>query len=115
MAAPTPSEIPGQTPVESGEDRLIARFFRPLARAAGAFDLTDDAADSIGRKALRVNLSDLAAKGARPAGFLLTLALPAGIGDDWLSAFSAGLDRDVERYGCPLFGGDTVRSPGPVM
>ncbi len=144
MAASTPSEIPGQTPVESGEDHLLARFFRPLARAAGAFDLTDDAAilapppghdvvlkadaivggvhffpddppDSIGRKALRVNLSDLAAKGARPAGFLLTLALPAGIGDDWLTAFSAGLDRDVERYGCPLFGGDTVRSPGPVM
>jgi thiamine-monophosphate kinase len=136
MAAPTPGE--------SGEDRLIARFFRPLARDPGAFNLVDDAAilapppghdvvlktdaivggvhffpddppDSIGRKALRVNLSDLAAKGARPAGFLLTLALPGGIGDDWLAAFSGGLGADVEQYGCPLFGGDTVRSPGPVM
>lgn len=132
------------TPVESGEDRLIARFFRPLARDAGAFNLVDDAAilapppghdvvlktdaivggvhffpddppDSIGRKALRVNLSDLAAKGARPAGFLLTLALPTGIGDDWLEAFSGGLGGDAERYGCPLLGGDTVRSPVTVM
>jgi thiamine-monophosphate kinase len=140
MAAPTPAS----SGAESGEDRLIARFFRPLARDPGAFDLIDDAAilapppghdvvlktdaivggvhffaddpaEAIGRKALRVNLSDLAAKGARPVGFLLTLALPAGIGDDWLAAFSGGLGGDVERYGCPLLGGDTVRSPGPVM
>jgi thiamine-monophosphate kinase len=131
-------------PRESGEDRLIARFFRPLARDPGAFDLIDDAAilkapcghdvvvttdaivggvhffpddppESIGRKALRVNLSDLAAKGATPAGFLLTLALPLGIDDAWLEAFSRGLGDDAERYGCPLLGGDTVRSPAAVM
>ena len=87
------------------EDSLIARYFRPLATDPGAFDLTDDAAilkssgdelvvttdaivegvhflpddppDTIARKALRVNLSDLAAKGATPAGFVLTLALRA--------------------------------------
>src|SRR3984885_2803022 len=95
----------------SGEDSLIARYFRPLATDPGAFDLTDDAAmlrssgddivvttdaivegvhflsddppHSIARKALRVNLSDLAAKGAEPAGFVLTLALRAA-DEAWL-------------------------------
>jgi thiamine-monophosphate kinase len=129
---------------ESAEDRLIARFFGPLAREPGAFGLTDDAAiltpppdhdvvlktdaivggvhffpddppDAIGRKALRVNLSDLAAKGALPAGFLMSLALPTGTADDWLEAFARGLGADAERYACPLLGGDTVKSPGPVM
>ena len=89
----------------SGEDSLIARYFRPLATDPGAFDLGDDAAilkalgddivvttdavvegvhflsgdppDTVARKALRVNLSDLAAKGATPAGFVLPLALRA--------------------------------------
>ena len=93
--------------MDSAEDRLIARYFRPLATAPGAFGLVDDAAvvtpppgcdlvlttdgviagvhffpddpaASVGRKALRMNLSDLAAKGAKPVGFLLALALPAG-------------------------------------
>ena len=128
----------------SGEDRLIAAFFRPLARDPGAFGLIDDAAilkpppghevvlktdaivggvhffpddppGAIGCKALRVNLSDLAAKGAKPVGFLMSLALPNGTSDEWLAAFAEGLGGDVERYGCPLLGGDTVRSPGPVM
>jgi thiamine-monophosphate kinase len=128
----------------SGEDRLIARYFAPLATHPGAFGLNDDAAalappagcdlvlkadaivgdvhffpddppDLVAKKALRVNLSDLAAKGAAPLGFLLSLALPEGIGDAWLSAFSRGLADDAARYACPLFGGDTVRSPGPIM
>lgn len=128
----------------SGEERLIARFFRPLATDAGAFALTDDAAilappagcdivlkadaiiggvhfldddppDLVARKALRVNLSDLAAKGARPLGFLLSLALPEAIGEDWLAAFARGLKEDTEHYACPLFGGDTDRTPGPIM
>jgi thiamine-monophosphate kinase len=128
----------------SGEDRLIAEFFRPLARHPGAMELRDDAAfftppdgcdlvltkdaivggvhffpedppDAIARKALRVNLSDLAAKGAEPAGFLLALGLPDGQGEAWLRAFAEGLAADAESYGCPLFGGDTVRSPGPVI
>jgi thiamine-monophosphate kinase len=127
----------------SGEDELIARYFRPLATAPGAFSLTDDAAtfsppagyetvlktdaivagvhfltddppDSVARKSLRVNLSDLAAKGATPAGCLMTLALPGDISDGWLADFAAGLKDDCERYGCPLYGGDTVRTPGPV-
>jgi thiamine-monophosphate kinase len=127
----------------SGEDRLIARYFRPLAREAGALGLFDDAAtltppagydvvlktdaivggvhffpddppDTIARKALRVNLSDLAAKGARPAGFLLTLALPSMVGESWLAEFARGLGEDADTFGCPLFGGDSVRTPGPV-
>ncbi|WP_137044907.1 thiamine-phosphate kinase [Pseudolabrys sp. FHR47] len=128
----------------SGEDKLIARFFGPIATDPGALGLTDDAAfikpppgtemvlktdaivsgihffaedpaDAVAQKALRVNLSDLAAKGAKPLGFLVSLALPKDIGDDWLSAFASGLREDAATYKCPLFGGDTVRSPGPVM
>src|SRR6202050_1626729 len=128
---------------ESAEDRLIARYFRPLARHPGAFGLVDDAAvisprpgcdvvlttagvisgvhvfpddraENIGRKALRMNLSDLAAKGATPLGFLLSLALPATIDEAWLAAFAGGLGEDAERYGCPLLGGDTDRTPGPT-
>jgi thiamine-monophosphate kinase len=128
---------------ESAEGRLIARYFRPLATAPGAFALVDDAAaltpppgcdlvlttdgviagvhffpddppESIGRKALRMNLSDLAAKGARPVGFLLSLALPAGTDEAWIAAFAAGLGEDAARYGCPLFGGDTDHTPGPT-
>jgi thiamine-monophosphate kinase len=127
----------------SGEDRLIARYFRPIAQDEGALDLMDDAAiltppagatvilttdaivagvhffaddpaDMVAKKALRVNLSDLAAKGAKPAGFLLTLALPETVGEDWLEAFARGLGEDADAYGCPLLGGDSVRTPGPV-
>jgi thiamine-monophosphate kinase len=131
---------PGAGP--SGEDALIARYFKPLATDPGAFNLVDDAAilkpsgddivvktdaiiegvhffpddppDTIARKALRVNLSDLASKGATPAGFLLTLAL-RGADDAWLAPFARGLGEDAEQYGCPLLGGDTVSTPGPVM
>src|ERR1700691_4735225 len=127
----------------SAEERLIARYFGPLATAPGAFGLSDDAAivtpppgcdlvlttdgviagvhffpddppATIGRKALRMNLSDLAAKGARPMGFLLAIALPAAIDEAWIAAFAAGLGADAERYGCPLLGGDTDRTPGPT-
>jgi thiamine-monophosphate kinase len=129
---------------ESGEDRLIAKYFKPLARHPGALGLIDDAAiltppaghdvvlkadaiiggvhffpddpaDAVARKALRVNLSDLAAKGAEPAGFLLSLALPAATDEAWIASFAHGLGQDAERYGCPLLGGDTDRTPGPAM
>jgi thiamine-monophosphate kinase len=128
----------------AGEDRLIARYFKPLATHPGALALVDDTAvytpppghdlvlkadaivsgihffaddppDTIARKALRVNLSDLAAKGAAPGGFLLSLALPARIGERWLEPFARALGEDAERFGCPLLGGDTVRSPDAVM
>ena len=127
----------------SGEDELIGRYFRPLATAPGALGLSDDTAfytppeghdlvltadaiesgihflpddppETVARKALRVNLSDLAAKGARPAGCLLTLALPDGFGEAWLSPFASGLHSDCDLFACPLYGGDTVRTTGPV-
>jgi thiamine-monophosphate kinase len=126
----------------SGEDALIARYFRPLATDPGAFGLDDDAAalrpdghdivvttdaivegvhflpddppDTVARKALRVNLSDLAAKGAVPAGFVLTLALRKAE-EAWLQPFAAALGEDAAQFACPLLGGDTVSTPGPVM
>jgi thiamine-monophosphate kinase len=126
----------------SGEDSLIARYFRPLATDPGAFGLSDDAAvlkalgqdiivttdaivegvhflpddppQTIAKKALRVNLSDLAAKGATPAGFVLTLALRK-VDESWLAAFARGLGEDTSAFTCPLLGGDTVSTPGPLM
>lgn len=126
----------------SGEDSLIARYFKPLATDPGAFALADDAAvlkalgedivvttdaivegvhflpddppQTIAQKALRVNLSDLAAKGATPAGFVLTLALQK-VDDSWLAAFARGLGEDTGAFNCPLLGGDTVSTPGPLM
>jgi thiamine-monophosphate kinase len=76
--------------------------------------LGDDPPDTIARKALRVNLSDLAAKGAEPAGFVLTLAL-RGVDDAWLAPFARGLGEDAATFRCPLLGGDTVSTPGPLM
>ncbi|RXH25353.1 thiamine-monophosphate kinase [Bradyrhizobium nanningense] len=126
----------------SAEDSLIARYFKPLATDPGAFGLVDDAAvlsssgddivvttdavvegvhylandppDTIARKALRVNLSDLAAKGAVPAGFVLTLALRSKE-DAWLRPFADALGEDAREFACPLLGGDTVSTPGPQM
>jgi len=126
----------------SGEDSLIARYFRPLATDPGAFNLDDDAAalraagedivvttdaivegvhflpddppDTLARKALRVNLSDIAAKGAVPSGFVLTLALRHA-DEAWLKPFAQALGEDAAHFGCPLLGGDTVSTPGPLM
>jgi thiamine-monophosphate kinase len=61
-----------------------------------------------------MNLSDLAAKGAKPIGYLMSVALPAAIDEAWIGAFVAGLGEDAEHYGCPLLGGDTDRTPGPI-
>jgi thiamine-monophosphate kinase len=128
---------------QSAEDRLIGRFFQPLAKHPGAFRLADDAAafaapagedlvltvdmivggvhffpedaaDMVAKKALRVNISDLTAKGAKPLGFLLALALPSTVGEDWLDLFARGLGTDADAYSCPLLGGDTTRTSGPV-
>ncbi|HMN73535.1 MAG TPA: thiamine-phosphate kinase [Rhodoblastus sp.] len=124
------------------EDDLIARYFAPLA-GEGGLGLRDDAAriappsgceivltvdglvagvhffvddppETIAKKALRVNLSDLAAKGATPLGFLLTLALPRDWKPDWLEAFARSLGEDAAVFACPLLGGDTISTPGPL-
>ena len=65
---------------------------------------------SLGHKALAVNLSDLAACGAAPAGFTLALALPS-IDEVWLQEFSRGLWALADRHGCELIGGDTTQGP----
>ena len=80
----------------------------------GVHFLPDDPPDTVARKALRVNLSDLAAKGATPAGFVLTLAL-RNADEAWLKPFAAALGEDAAQFGCPLLGGDTVSTPGPLM
>lgn len=125
-----------------GEFSLIARHFAPLA-GEGALGLTDDAAlltpppgrdlvlsadamvagvhflpgdpaDLVARKLLRVNLSDLAAKGAVPLGYLLTLSAPRETPDSWFAAFAAGLAEDQRAFGVALLGGDTTSTSGPV-
>jgi len=121
---------------------IIAKYFAPLA-GEGAFGLKDDAAllpsrpgyelvvttdtiaegtdffafdpaDTVAQKALRVNLSDLAAKGAEPAGYLLNLTLPHSVTEDWLATFASGLARDQKAFGFSLLGGDTGAGEGPL-
>ncbi len=94
----------------SGDDIVVTTD----AIVEGVHFLSDDPPDTIARKALRVNLSDLAAKGATPAGFVLTLALRS-VDDAWLKAFAHALGEDAAQFGCPLLGGDTVSTPGPKM
>src|SRR5688572_2304008 len=131
-------------PQRLGEFALIAKLFAPLsANHPGAFLLTDDAAslnvaagenlivtkdmlvegvhflrddpaDLIAKKALRVNLSDLAAKGAQPTNYLLGLSLAPWIDDEWLTRFAAGLADDQKRFAVALSGGDTTATPGPL-
>ncbi len=133
------------TPSRPGEFDLIDRYFKPLASSLpGAFGLTDDAAticpangnefvvttdtivegihylgterpQDVAAKLMRVNLSDLAAKGAVPAAYSLNLALSSKIDDAWLKAFSAGLAAEQEEFGIGLLGGDTVSTTGPLV
>ena len=127
-----------------GEFELIARYFAPLAKGfPGAYGLLDDAAvitpavghqlvaktdaivggvhflpedppDLVAQKALRVNLSDLAAKGAIARAYMLDLMLPNTIGEAWIAGFAHGLALDQDEYGVHLIGGDTDSTPGPV-
>ena len=76
--------------------------------AAGVHFLPDDPPAAIAAKLLRVNLSDLAAKGAVPQGVLLGLGLPDDIPDAWIEAFVAGLGADLDHFGVALWGGDTI-------
>lgn len=127
-----------------GEFELIARYFAPLARdfggagglqsdnaflpadarhdlvvktdtiVAGVHFLADDLPGRIAAKALRVCLSDLAAGGATPFVYQLSLALPSTWDESWVAAFARGLRADQRRYGIVLCGGDTVVTPGPL-
>lgn len=85
------------------------------AMVAGVHFLPDDPPDTVGRKLLRVNLSDLAAMGALPLGYLMTISVPPALPADWFAAFSAGLAQDQARYGLSLLGGDTTATTGPLV
>jgi thiamine-monophosphate kinase len=127
----------------AGEFELIERYFVPLAgKAEGTFGLHNDAAvlpvapgerlvatvdtmikgrhfldcppELVARKLLRVNLSDLAAMGARPFGYLLAAAWPLDIEEAWIAAFAEGLATDQAIYDIALYGGDTTGTPGPM-
>lgn len=131
-----------------GEFGRIEKFFKPLAAGfPGALKLDDDAAvlpvedlsglvvsndavvagvhfraedpaDLVARKALRCNLSDMAAMGAEPLAYTLTLALNrhgSADNDQWVEALAAGLASDQEQFGVHLIGGDSVLTPGPTM
>jgi thiamine-monophosphate kinase len=122
---------------------IIARYFAPLAKDPGALKLKDDAAfipprpgfdlvittdqiaadtdffphdppATVAKKALRVNLSDLAAKGATPEFYLLNLALPHSVHDAWLMEFAAGFAEDQSQFGISLLGGDTSATEGAL-
>ena len=95
LLAPTP----GQLLAVSSDMLVQGRHF---------FD--DVAPSALGHKALAVNLSDLAAMGARPLGFTLALALPEA-NDAWLAEFASGLFALADAHHCPLVGGDTTRGP----
>jgi thiamine-monophosphate kinase len=135
--------VPPKTP-PSGEFALIARYFAPLSRGVpGAYDLTDDAAwiraepgldwvvktdaivagvhflpddppDLVARKVLRVNLSDLASKGAIPRFYLLDAVLPKDIDESWIAGFAEGLGADQHEFDVKLIGGDTTSTPGAL-
>jgi thiamine-monophosphate kinase len=126
-----------------GEFERIRRFFAPLAGpgglglvddaglidcaagrrlvitadaiVAGVHYLPDDPPDLVARKLLRVNLSDLAAMGARPLHYVLTTALPAELGPEWLARFADGLAEDQARFGIDLLGGDSVGTHGSAV
>jgi thiamine-monophosphate kinase len=84
------------------------------AIVAGVHFFPDDPPETVAHKVLGVNLSDLAAKGADPLGFVLSLILPRQTEDGWIAAFSRGLGEMATESGCPLLGGDTVISDGPL-
>ncbi len=81
------------------------------AIVAGVHYLPDDPPALVARKLIRVNLSDLAAMGARPMALLLAAAFSQSASAEWLEAFAAGLAADIGSFGVPLIGGDTVATP----
>lgn len=80
----------------------------------GVHFLPTDPANTVARKLLRVNLSDLAAKGARPFGYLMSCAWSSRCDWEWREDFARGLASDQSRFDLALLGGDTVSTPGPL-
>ena len=82
---------------------------------SGTHFFADDKPYDLARKAIRVNLSDLASCGAKPFGFMLGLALPKGTSEDWLKQFSEGLAADIKEFNFQLLGGDTTSHNGNLQ
>jgi thiamine-monophosphate kinase len=127
-----------------GEFELIARYFAPLAEGfagarglesdnaflpadprhdlvvktdtvvAGVHFLADEKPELVAQRALRVCLSDLAAGGATPYVYQLSLSLAQGWTERWVAGFARGLATDQRRFGIALCGGDTTGTPGPT-
>lgn len=97
---------------ESPADELVVTTD---AMVAGVHFLPDDPPGDVAHKLLAVNLSDLAAKGADPLAYSLTLCLPRGTPDAWVAAFAAGLGEAQARFGIHLSGGDSVSTAGPAV
>lgn len=96
--------------IAAGEELVL----KSDAIVAGVHFLDADPPDLVARKLLRVNLSDLAAKGARPLLYTLTIMLPATVEFAWLERFAEGLGEDQATFGLHLAGGDTNATPGPL-
>lgn len=97
-------------PTRPGADLVLTKD----AIIEGVHFLAEDPLDTVAQKLLRVNLSDLAAKGAEPFGYMLACHWSPRCGWPEREAFAAGLARDQVEYGIHLLGGDTVRTPGPA-
>ena len=125
------------------EFQIISDFFSPLVKEKSSFSLLEDAAtlctgeedefvistdmlvsgihflpydkpQDIACKSIRVNISDVISKGARPKYYFLSIALPNDLGDDWIESFSIGLSHEQKIYDISLMGGDTVSTKGPL-
>jgi thiamine-monophosphate kinase len=96
--------------VRAGEELVL----KTDAIVSGVHFLASDPGDLVARKLLRVNLSDLAAKGARPLVYMLAAMLPAALEYGWLQRFAQGLKADQDEFGIVLAGGDTDATPGPL-
>jgi thiamine-monophosphate kinase len=89
-----------------------ALVFKTDPIVEGVHFFGDDAPEDLGWKALAVNVSDLAAKGARPVAYLMALTLPGKPDDAWMARFCGGLQQAQTAFGCVLMGGDTDRAKG---
>ena len=126
------------------ENEFIETYLKPLCRSEGSLSLSDDAAilepsegqdlilskdmliaghhffetdrpEDIAYKALAVNLSDIAAKGATPIAVMLGIAFPKAPEPNWAKAFCIGLNETMENYDLQIIGGDTTGTKGPLV
>lgn len=117
--APLSAEFPGAVNLQDDLATFSPAAGNELAvtvdaMVAGIHFLPTDPPDLIARKLLRVNLSDLAASGARPLCYLLAISLDSSLDEDWIRTFTEGLAVDQKQFGIALAGGDTTATPGPL-